>query len=236
MVIYLCYIFVCVWQRERGTDGWREGGREREREKEKQIHREIHVWRSKANVRIWNLIPCGSQGSHLSVSVARVFTYVWSHLTNLREPFYLTHFCSEVKDERKKFNSWVSQSRVCCKCYFMWHPVSAEIFKCWYSSCTQLALSAWLCHSTISYFNSLETSMGKPVCYYLYFFVIPINHTQTLGVRYYKKIFFFPNQCGRLQEPVRLGFPNVISTSNVHKSSCKPNFLSSDRFFFWFPL
>lgn len=113
---------------------------------------------------------------------------------------------------------------------FMWHPVSAEIFKCWYSSCTQLALGAWLCHSTISYFNSLETSMGKPVCYYLYFFVIPINHTQTLGVRYYKKIFFFPNQCGRLQEPVRLGFPNVISTSNVHKSSCKPNFLSSDRF------
>lgn len=52
-------------------------------------------------MRIWNLIPCGSQGSHLSVSVARVFTYVWSHLTNLREPFYLTHFCSEVKDERK---------------------------------------------------------------------------------------------------------------------------------------
>lgn len=71
---------------------------------------------------------------------------------------------------------------------------------------------------------------GKISLLLFVFFVIPINHTQTLGVRYYKKIFFFPNQCGRLQEPVRLGFPNVISTSNVHKSFCKPNFLSSDRF------
>lgn len=86
-----------------------------------------------------------------SVSVTSAFTYAWSHLTNLREPFYLTYFCSEVKDERRKFNLRVSQGRVCvANDIYVTSKFLQEFSNAVTVSCIQLSLSAWLSHSTVA--------------------------------------------------------------------------------------